>query len=633
MPRLRQSSSSFWAALRHVSLLSTIVLVPFLFFSGEISYMMKNCYVLDSLRLWQLLLFTGLLNGSLLVVTSLLALVVSPVTTTLMAAPCSAILLAVSAFGSLTSYGWVGIIACWIFTLLFTVNQIRENASPQVSTRNVLSLIRRMTTILVFCISVPLIGRLSWVHTQSLAMEVPTCVVNWTLGSEVVSIKPSKPSNAANDNYLGPRPHVDTIVNMSLLLDRCGEVTDGLGVDDVINCLTFLANGEAQYLTLPLANQGNQGNKTSAHDSSGRIGKSQINLPSYPTKPSSAQAPSKPSTDACSGPVIPFHVYWTGPASWRFELFVKAYLYTQNLPCSQLWLWLDSDIDANAIDRMLCEDFIFERFLQFVSRGDIVMKAWHFPHRIRIPKDATADIKSTSSHTHLAGDNPDVEIDDSIIEDGTENWLTLDPTSTAFDPVQISDTVRFVVLHLHGGVYLDMDVLLLRDMRPLLLSQTPFAEQWVERCAVSDYNTAVISIPANSSLSTYLLRGGVRMGMAFHPKVIGRMMWRDGRNNELKMLHNSFFDPLVTNLRRRATDRCTVPCHKNFESAFMRNVDEAENEWVAYKGEPGLPVEGMWPPTNRSLEHFFRGAWAYHIHNQVCFSLLSSTLSSECTPA
>ena len=35
-----------------------------------------------------------------------------------------------------------------------------------------------------------------------------------------------------------------------------------------------------------------------------------------------------------------------------------------------------------------------------------------------------------------------------------------------------------------------------------------------------------------------------------------------------------------------------------------------------------------YPPTNRTLEHFFRGAWTYHIHNQV-FSLSIFILSID----
>ena len=85
------------------------------------------------------------------------------------------------------------------------------------------------------------------------------------------------------------------------------------------------------------------------------------------------------------------------------------------------------------------------------------------------------------------------------------------------------------------------------------------------------------------------------------------------------MFHNAVFDPLVTNLRRRGTGKCTVPCHKNFESAFMGRVDEAEFEWRNYEGPPVEHAAEEMATTNRTMGNFFRGAFAYHIHNQVRF--------------
>ncbi len=625
--RLRQGSTSFWPALRHASLLSTIFLVPLLFLSGEWTRIMENSYVLDILCLRLLFIFSGLLNGALLIVTSLLVMAASPVTTSLMSAPSNAILCAVFAFGHLTSFSWIGMTGCWLFSLIFVASQLREGTNSEPApTRNLYAILRNVTIILVLCVSIPSIGRLSWDHARSPTTVVPGCETGGTPAPEAAHSRPFTMNSTMNDDYLGPRPNVDTVADIPLIVKRCNEVPNGLGVDDVIECLSFLAHEQDQYLILPEAGQGNRASEQNPQISANSMEESADDLPSQFVEPSLAQAASTTTIGTCPGPIIPFHVYWTGPASWRFELFVKAYLYTQNLPCSRLWLWLDSDVDANAVDNMLCEDPIFQRFRPLISRGDIVLKAWHFPLRIPLPMDATENT-TTTIHPHPAGDNIDINVADSIIQDSTGKWLVLDPTSTTFSPVQVSDAVRFIVLHLHGGVYLDMDVLLLRDMRPLLLpnpttGQVAFAEQWVERCPASDYNTAVISIPARSTLSTYLLRGGVRMGRNFHPKVIGRMLWRDGRNDELKMLHNAVFDPLVTNLRRKGTGSCTVPCHKNFKSAFMRNVDEAEDEWKAYEGEAGMVVEKTWPPPNRSLQHFFRGAWAYHIHNQVCPSFL-----------
>ena len=268
---------------------------------------------------------------------------------------------------------------------------------------------------------------------------------------------------------------------------------------------------------------------------------------------------------------------------------------------------------------MLCSDPIFARFLPLVQRGDINIRPWTFPTHILIPNEAISENTTGLYNTPQPSPNEnETFISSELILDADNNtYIALPQTLSSITPVQISDAVRFIVLHQHGGIYLDMDVLLLRDMRPLLLSSQPFAEQWVERCTPSAYNTAVISLPRFSTLSSFLLLGGVRMGMNFHPLVLGRMLWREDRNSELAMLHNAVFDPLVTNLRRRGSDVCTVPCHKNFKSAFMRVVEEPEFEWSNYHGPRVEDVNETWPPTNRTMANFFRGAWAYHIHNQV----------------
>lgn len=329
-----------------------------------------------------------------------------------------------------------------------------------------------------------------------------------------------------------------------------------------------------------------------------------------------------------------YHTYWAGHATWRVELFIKAYLYSQNLACSRLWVWLDADIDPSALKTMFYHDPLFQRFRPLLDEGYITLKEWKLPSRIPLPRLS----KALDPHKLYRPSNPSANgefaVADGVIQDAA-GLLWLLPQSLykhVATPTQVSDLVRFVVLHLHGGVYLDMDVLLLRDLRPLLLPsphldsdvQPAWAEQWVEHVRdPGDYNTAVLSLPANSSLTSYLLRGGLRMGMNFHPRVLGRMMWKDGRNGELGMFHNAVFDPLVTNLRRRGTGKCTVPCHKNFESAFMGNVEEPEFEWSNYEGPPehaaSLNAEEE-VATNRTMENFFRGAFAYHIHNQVRFS-------------
>ena len=612
---VQQGNSNFWSSLRHVSFLSTVFLVAHVFVSGELQRIQENCYVLDVGILRQLLTAGGILHGTVLILMALLATAASPVTTTFLAAPMNAFQLAIFMYTGFNKYRWIGLSVCWALGVAFIFLAQGSASTPVATTRKSYSLARDIIVTAVLCGVLYSINGLERGSRASPGLGVPTCLNN--SGGEINTPWPnvSNHTSVVHDDYLGIRPHVDTIANLTFLVEQCRDVEDGGGVDDVINCLLILEHAEKEYFSVPKVPSIQTKNSDPTITAHRSLFRHDPNFPAEQTAPESFFG-------KCAGPVIPFHVYWTGSATWRVELFIKAYLYTQNLPCSRLWLWLDSDLDASAVDKMLCEDPIFQRFRPLVTRGDIVLKSWTFPDRVHLARESPEIVSTPDLRSSMDTEDGEIVLANGIVQgvDG-QQWLNLKSSHASLAPVQVSDAVRFIVLHLHGGVYCDMDVLLLRDMRPLLLPDPTsgpraFAEQWVERCGPYDYNTAVISVPANSSLSSYLLRGGVRMGMNFHPRVIGRMLWADGRGDEVKMLHNAVFDPLVTNLRREGTHMCTVPCHKNFQSAFMGEVEEKENEWSNYRGEVGLQEEEM--VGNRSLGNFFRGAWAYHIHNQVC---------------
>ncbi|KFY00960.1 hypothetical protein O988_03006 [Pseudogymnoascus sp. VKM F-3808] len=458
------------------------------------------------------------------------------------------------------------------------------------------------------------------------------------------------------DDYMGKRPDVDTVADITKLVETCRGSYEKL--DKMYNrkaCLDYLATGEEDYFFLP-----EEPERASAKsprnapylnaDGSGNT------LAKYPK----AKAASKKNLGACHGPIIPHHAYWSGPATWRFELFVKSYLYTQNLPCSRLWIWIDSDKDPYAIAAMMTRDPIFERMLPLIKRGDLVLKEWKFPSRIPLPKVDYADGGTYYSNPGKPNAAGEVALADGLVRDAEgQEWLVLSENQKTSLPVAVSDAVRFVVLHLYGGAYFDVDVILLRDMRPLLINPTDaFAERWGQYPHPEDYNTAVLSLGANTSLSSYFLRGGVRMGMNFHPQVIGLMAVKDKKNSELKMLESSFFDPIWWNYE--GNKPCPVPCLRDYSAVFKGepNAFPHDDEWEGYDGPraeeilkygaegqsvggrvlKGVKKEGLgtvkefdrkklaeaeyriwednYPPTNRTLEHFFRGAWAYHVHNQ-----------------
>ena len=530
--------------------------------------------------------------------------------------------------------------------------------------------------------------------------------VKFAGSSKTVNINPhanvfNRPVTAVKikDDYMGRRPHVDTEADLKLLVEECRGTYDGLEkMRNVYDCLKFFADEEERYYKLPekadraSAQDPRQAEYVNAdgHDNS---------LSSYPPV-SNAVAANGTNIGTCPGPIIPYHVYWTGPATWRVEVFVKSYLYTQNLACSRLWIWLDTDKHPNAVQDMLTKDALFARFLPFVERGDVVLKPWKFPSRIPLPKDEDntdgLGYYSTPGKPNSKGER---SVADGIVEDKDgQQWLVLTPKQMTFLPVAVSDAVRFVVLHIHGGVYFDMDVLMLRDMRPLVLpKEHSFAERWAAHPHPGDYNTAIMSLTANSSLSSYLLRGGVRMGLNFHPRVLGRMAWKDKRDQEFLMLETAAFDPIWTEFNWDREGRCTVPCLRDYGAAFKGKKGAIKDEWESYDGpqlEPikledsatkelrlrvaapspdadmtalnpasrlrrsredldNLPTssaspspkdhaesftatddeeaelrtagvvsdyilaEDKFPSNNRTLENFFRGAWTYHIHNQV----------------
>jgi hypothetical protein len=463
------------------------------------------------------------------------------------------------------------------------------------------------------------------------------------------------------DDYMGKRPNVDTVANLTRLVNECrGSYENIEKMPYVYDCLKYLEEGEKEYFYLPPRGEraSEQPPKRAEYLNSDGADNTLAEYPSY-------KAASKNSIGQCNGPIVPYHVYWAGPATWRVELFVKSHLYTQNLPCTRLFIWLDGDRDPNAVDKMLHRDPLFEKFLPFVERGDITLKLWKFPKRIALPKGDNTDGVGYYKTPGKPNSKNETLVADGLIRDANDQeWLVLTEKQMTFLPVAVSDAVRFVVLHMYGGAYFDMDVVVLRDMRPLLIGdEHAFAERWGGHSSPGDYNTAIMSLTANSSLSSYLVRGGVRMGLNFHPRVIGVMAVKDHRNKEFQMLETAAFDPIWTEFNWDRLGRCTVPCIHDYGQVFKgKNAFPLKDEWEAYEGEPlklasekkhfwerreiSAPAERAieapatydrdalskaeykieqdnYPPTNRTLENFFRGAWSYHVHNQVRLSFFS----------
>ncbi|CAG8837754.1 23455_t:CDS:1, partial [Cetraspora pellucida] len=130
-----------------------------------------------------------------------------------------------------------------------------------------------------------------------------------------------------------------------------------------------------------------------------------------------------------------FHVFWHGQITDKLVLVMKSFLYSQPLECSTLYVWLDDMNVTNLNDNELI------RPLFKYSPTHIEFKSWNMVEQLSF------------SDVYAGWQEPEY--------------------SNRY--VKISDMFRFVVLHNYGGIYLDSDVILVRDMRPLYYANFEFA--------------------------------------------------------------------------------------------------------------------------------------------------------------
>lgn len=354
--------------------------------------------------------------------------------------------------------------------------------------------------------------------------------------------------------FLGPRKDSRTIANASNIIERCkGQGQQGWR--DTSHCVQHLRLNEDEYLSVDT---------------------------------NAAPCDSKHA--------LRYHTYWRGPLTWRVSFMLKSFLFTQNLECSEMHIWLDADHDSEALEKTL-QSPILRPFLPLLDAGLIHLRAWTYPSALHIPRE------------HQEDDLP------------ADDLLQLRQHQIPRGPVAVSDSVRFIVLHQEGGLYVDMDTIFLKDMRPLLIApDLSFAERWGAHPGAGEYNTAYLRLQANSSLSSRILQGAARMGLNFHPRVIGRLLAKTAdQENDLVMFETGVFDPLWSFFDHDNIGRCTVPCLGNFAQFYYRRSipgewSELEPRDALFNAQGGGSIDGT--ATNRTLSNFYRGAYIYHIHNQ-----------------
>ena len=252
-----------------------------------------------------------------------------------------------------------------------------------------------------------------------------------------------------------------------------------------------------------------------------------------------------------SSPGERFHLYWHGPFSTKQAFAVKSLLATQKVGPGDVWLWLDKQDGYDGHER--------NPILQQLASDLLVL-----------PFDPSVECRGTP------------------VEDSPELY-------EGASAVARSDLFRLVALYKHGGVYLDLDMMLVRDLRELF--RQPFASgelccRWSAHLPYA--NTAFLRLRRESRTAQEILARCSAAGTC-HPKDVLRF---DGNERlDLTVLPCAVFDPLWPH----ADGQC------RFEEAPLDRFDDFFRKF----GWRFRPRQGI-----RTHNDFFPGAFAYHWHNQ-----------------
>jgi CRISPR/Cas system-associated endonuclease/helicase Cas3 len=236
-------------------------------------------------------------------------------------------------------------------------------------------------------------------------------------------------------------------------------------------------------------------------------------------------------TDKYSEP-LNFFAYWVGDnLSYKHQVVIKSFLATQSNNCSLL-IYSDIDLSNN------------ENIKPYLKYG---------------VKTKIFNVYEETKNTILA----DFKYNDNI-------------KNHTFSPDLESDFFRILMLHKYGGVYIDFDVLLLRDFSPLL------NYEFVYQFGSDDFraNGAVMRIKKNSDISNI----AINLMKISYPTVIGKawqLVWAADLYNKIREIN---------------TDLIVFPC------AFFNT------EWQLAISSRKFFIESDY--------NLYDGAFAWHWHNQ-----------------
>ncbi|KAF9904618.1 hypothetical protein EC991_002548 [Linnemannia zychae] len=257
-------------------------------------------------------------------------------------------------------------------------------------------------------------------------------------------------SNKADLEFL-ERPLRDWVVNLTAITEPCNR-----HIHTSAHCLNFLTR-EHQYLT-PIR------------------------------QTSEEQAP------------MNFHIFWRGPFTDKLSLSSFSFLFTQPLDRSHLHLWIDSADLPNGLPEDYTQNVFAALMVKAPLNQFITIHTWDQAAEIAYSYGEEPSVQDADDDNSTENDENEEEQE----EEKLREQKSLAQKAAPVKPVALSDEARFLILNRNGGIYLDADVLLLRDMSPFFDSGIEFAYEWSN---TGMYNTAILRLFPGSSVARRILDG------------------------------------------------------------------------------------------------------------------------------
>lgn len=281
----------------------------------------------------------------------------------------------------------------------------------------------------------------------------------------------------------------------------------------------------------------------------------------------------KPERKDCSNDLVYYHTFWQLKLARLnqfnirvLELNLMSYLATQNLKCTKFILWKLAEFPQNI------EKYLNKKYEYYIKSGVIEIRTFDF--NVLCSND-----KSSFYKHEICKEKPSL----------ASEYL-----------VALSDFVRFFVLDLYGGIYVDGDLIFLRDMQPLW--DLNFSYRW---SFVDKFNTAVLGInkKKNSQIKQFYdetLTKSTNLETLiknFHPNKISETVKKLNNGNvfdyePLRMLNGFLFDPAWL--------------------CFDQKLNRFNSKSVCYFAE--FTHKKFMQESDFKPDEFFSGAFTYHLH-------------------